>query len=95
MKGPVDLDKESNSVGFKYRAFASALSKIRTRATDVSVLKGGVKAWIKEGHPTEKGLDGCVLEPKDVVTPASATGNKEAMVRYLEWEITLGDKFKR
>jgi len=63
--------------------------------SDVSVLKGGVKAWIKEGHPTEKGLDGCVLEPKDVVVPASASGNKEAMVRYLEWEISLGDKFKR
>jgi len=77
------------------QSILAALTLSERGYSDVSVLKGGVKAWIKEGHPTEKGLDGCVLEPKDVVTPASATGNKEAMVRYLEWEITLGDKFKR
>ena len=60
---------------------------------EVTVLDGGVNTWIKEGHPTEKGLDGCVMEPNDVVIPASATGNKEAMARYLEWEHRLGDKF--
>jgi len=77
------------------QSILAALTLSERGYLDVSVLKGGVKAWIKEGHPTEKGLDGCVMEPNDVVTPASATGNKEAMVRYLEWEITLGDKFKR
>jgi rhodanese-related sulfurtransferase len=77
------------------QSILAALTLSERGYSDVSVLKGGVKAWIKEGHPTEKGLDGCVMEPNDVVTPASATGNKEAMVRYLEWEITLGDKFKR
>ena len=63
---------------------------------EVTVLGGGVNTWSKEGYPIENGLEGhCVVEPNDVVIPASATGNKEAMVRYLEWEITLGDKFKR
>jgi rhodanese-related sulfurtransferase len=77
------------------QSILAALTLSERGYSDVSVLKGGVKAWIKEGHPTEKGLDGCVLEPKDVVVPASASGKKEAMVRYLEWEISLGDKFKR
>jgi rhodanese-related sulfurtransferase len=77
------------------QSILAALTLSERGYSDVSVLKGGLKAWIKEGHPTEKGLDGCVMEPNDVVTPASASGNKEAMVRYLEWEITLGDKFKR
>ncbi|NIO06612.1 MAG: sulfurtransferase, partial [Deltaproteobacteria bacterium] len=61
----------------------------------VKVLQGGVDGWNEQGHPIEKGLEGhCVVEPKDSVVPASASGNKEAMVGYLNWELALGEKFK-
>ena len=60
------------------------------------VLDGGVNAWSREGYPTEKGLEGrCVVQPKDVVVPASASGDKQAMIRYLEWEQALGEKFQK
>jgi rhodanese-related sulfurtransferase len=62
---------------------------------EVSVLDGGLSSWSREGCPTEGGLEGkCAVEPKDVVVPASASGNKQAMIRYLEWEHAMGDKFK-
>ncbi len=74
----------------------AARTLARLGFSEVTVLDGGVNTWSKEGYPTERGLEGrCAVEPKDVVVPASASGNKEAMVRYLEWEISLGDKFKR
>jgi rhodanese-related sulfurtransferase len=60
--------------------------------TEVSVLDGGVQAWSAGGYPTEEGLKGCLVEPKDVVLSASVTGDKEAMKRYLEWEVQLGGK---
>ncbi len=62
---------------------------------DVSALYRGVDGWGRKGYPTEGGLEGhCAVEPKDVVVPASASGNKEAMLRYLQWELALGEKFK-
>lgn len=62
----------------------------------IKVLDGGVNAWSREGYPTEGGLEGrCAVGPKDVVVPASASGNKQAMIRYLVWEQALGEKFKK
>lgn len=57
--------------------------------TDVSVLENGVHAWLAAGLPTEKGLDGCLVEPNDVVLSPSIRGDKEAMQRYLDWETKL------
>jgi rhodanese-related sulfurtransferase len=66
---------------------ARALTEIGYR--NVSVLNGGVRAWTAAGYPTEKGLAPYLVEPKDVVLSPSITGDKEAMKRYLEWEVKL------
>lgn len=66
---------------------ARALGEIGYR--HVSVLSGGVHAWTAAGYPTEKGLAPCPVEPKDVVLSPSITGDKEAMKRYLDWEVQL------
>jgi rhodanese-related sulfurtransferase len=55
----------------------------------VFVLDGGVQAWAGAGYPIEKGLDSCLVEPNDVVLSPSIKGDKEAMRRYLEWEMKL------
>jgi rhodanese-related sulfurtransferase len=57
---------------------------------DPSVLAGGVEAWRRAGLPMETGLAGAITEANDVVLSASITGDREAMRRYLEWEIALG-----
>jgi rhodanese-related sulfurtransferase len=56
---------------------------------EVLVLDGGVQAWAGAGYPVERGLDSCLMEPNDVVLSPSIKGDKEAMRRYLEWEIKL------
>jgi rhodanese-related sulfurtransferase len=56
---------------------------------EVFVLDGGVQAWTRAGYPTEKGLESCLVEPNDIVLSPSIKGDKEAMRRYLEWEIKL------
>jgi rhodanese-related sulfurtransferase len=56
---------------------------------EVFVLEGGVRAWTGAGYPTERGLDSCLVEPNDIVLSPSIKGDKEAMRRYLEWEIKL------
>ena len=56
---------------------------------EVFVLNGGVQAWVRAGYPTETGLESCLVEPNDVVLSPSVKGDKEAMRRYLEWEIKL------
>ena len=56
---------------------------------EVFVLDDGVQAWAGAGYPTERGLDSCLVEPDDVVLSPSIKGDKEAMRRYLEWEIKL------
>jgi rhodanese-related sulfurtransferase len=63
--------------------------------TDVSVLDGGVEAWSADGLPTEKGIERCLIEPNDVVLSPSITGNKEAMRRYLEWEVELTEDLEK
>ena len=45
--------------------------------------------WAGAGYPTERGLESCLVEPNDVVLSPSVKGDKEAMRRYLEWEVKL------
>ena len=56
---------------------------------EILVLDGGVQPWARDGYPTERGLESCLVEPNDVVLSPSVKGDKEAMRRYLEWEIKL------
>lgn len=63
--------------------------------TAVSVLEGGVRAWIAAGYPTERGLEHCLTAPDDVVLSPSIRGDKEAMRRYLEWEVELGKESEK
>jgi len=72
---------------------AAALRELGYR--QVSVLKGGVESWKREGKSLESGLTRMLVEPQDVVLSASVTGDKEAMRRYLEWEIALGKKYEK
>jgi rhodanese-related sulfurtransferase len=66
---------------------ASALLEMDYK--EVFVLDGGAQAWVRAGYPIEKGLESCLVEPNDVVLSPSIKGDKEAMRRYLEWEIKL------
>src|SRR5262245_45098783 len=56
---------------------------------EVFVLNGGVQMWERAGYPATKGLESCLVEPNDVVLSPSVKGDKEAMRRYLDWEIQL------
>lgn len=56
---------------------------------NVSVLQGGVRAWTAEGFSIERGLDACLVQPKDIVLSPSIRGSKEDMQRYLDWELAL------
>jgi rhodanese-related sulfurtransferase len=56
---------------------------------EIFVLDGGVQTWARAGYPIERGLESCLVEPNDVVLSPSVKGDKEAMRRYLEWEIKL------
>src|SRR5262245_14253308 len=56
---------------------------------EVFVLNGGIRMWERASYPIETGLDACLVEPNDVVLSPSVKGDKEAMRRYLEWEIKL------
>jgi rhodanese-related sulfurtransferase len=56
---------------------------------EIFVLEGGVQTWTRAGYPTERGLESRLVEPNDVVLSPSVKGDKEAMRRYLEWEIKL------
>ena len=62
--------------------------------TNVFVLKDGVQSWAREGRPTDTGFGDALIEPNDVVIPASQSGDRDAMVRYLDWESELGDKYR-
>jgi len=57
--------------------------------SEVFVLHGGVQAWQRAGYPTERGLESCLVESNDVVLSPSVRGDREAMLRYLEWEVKL------
>ena len=57
--------------------------------TEVAVLRGGMRAWVKNRHRTEPGLERCLVEANDVVLSPSIRGGKEDMQRYLNWEVEL------
>jgi rhodanese-related sulfurtransferase len=57
--------------------------------TNVSVLESGIKAWCAAGYETENGLTACWSDVNDVVLSPSITGDREAMRRYLDWEVQL------
>ena len=57
--------------------------------TETFVVNDGVQGWEGAGYSIEKGLDSCLAEPNDIVLSPSIKGDKEAMRRYLEWEIKL------
>jgi rhodanese-related sulfurtransferase len=59
---------------------------------DVRVLAGGTGAWIVDGKAVETGLTKTLAEANDVVLSASVTGDKDAMRRYLDWEVKLTGK---
>lgn len=60
---------------------------------NISVLQDGVTSWQREGRFLETGLTKALSEPNDAVISASMTGDKSAMLRYLDWEIALGRKY--
>jgi rhodanese-related sulfurtransferase len=56
---------------------------------DARFLAGGTGAWIAEGKAVETGLTKAITRADDVVLSASVTGDKDAMRRYLDWEVKL------
>lgn len=61
--------------------------------TDVSVLEGGMAAWVAAGLPVEQGLSGVMAAPEDVV-PAGPDRSHADMIHYLRWEEALGRKYE-
>ena len=59
---------------------------------EVSVLEGGLQAWSDVGHRFETALTEAIVEPNDVWLSPNVTGDRAAMLRYLEWETALGEK---
>ena len=57
--------------------------------SNVSVLGGGVNAWRAADYATESGMTACWSEVNDIVLSPSITGDKQAMRRYLDWEVKL------
>ena len=71
------------------QSILAALTLRELGYSDIVVLDGGVRAWSTAGLLTEQGVDGCLVEPNDVVLSPSIRGTKEDMQRYLDWELTL------
>ena len=59
---------------------------------EVSVLEGGLQSWSDAGHRFETGLTDAIVEPNDVWLSPNLTGDRGAMLRYLRWEIALGQE---
>ena len=59
---------------------------------DARVLAGGTGAWIADGKAVETGLTKTLAAANDVVLSASVTGDRDAMRRYLDWEVKLTGK---
>jgi rhodanese-related sulfurtransferase len=57
--------------------------------TGVAVLEGGMRSWLAAGYRTENGMISAWAEVNDVVLSPSITGDRDAMRRYLEWEVNL------
>ena len=50
------------------------------------MLDGGVRGWTAAGLETAAGLGRCLVTTNDVVLSPSIRGNKEDMLKYLNWE---------
>jgi len=57
--------------------------------TNVVVLEGGVRGWMRANQPIESGFSSCLVAANDVVLSPSIRGSKEDMQRYLDWELKL------
>jgi 3-mercaptopyruvate sulfurtransferase SseA len=80
-----------------------AASTLRTMGfPHVRVLEGGITAWTAHGHPLVEGIDGADInllqarEEADLVGhgPEELRRTQADMVRYLDWEERLGDKYR-
>ena len=60
---------------------------------EVSVLEGGMRAWIDASLAVEQGLAGVMSTPADVV-PAGTDRGYADMMNYLRWEEELGKKYE-
>ena len=93
LKLPSLLTDKAQPIVLSCRDGQSSIFAARTLAEmgykESFVLDGGVQTWGRAGLPTERGLESCLVEPNDVVLSPSVKGDKEAMRRYLEWEIKL------
>jgi rhodanese-related sulfurtransferase len=93
LKLPSLLTEKPQPIMLSCRDGQSSIFAARTLAEmgykEIFVLDGGVHTWACAGYPTERGLESCLVEPNDVVLSPSVKGDKEAMRRYLEWEIKL------
>jgi rhodanese-related sulfurtransferase len=57
--------------------------------TNVFVLDGGVRGWRAAGYGVESGMTSSWAEVNDVVLSPSIAGDRDAMQRYLDWEVNL------
>jgi rhodanese-related sulfurtransferase len=93
LKFPSLLTDKAQPIVLSCRDGQSSILAARTLAEmgykEIFVLDGGVQSWARAGYPTERGLESCLVEPNDVVLSPSVKGDKEAMRRYLEWEVKL------
>ena len=60
--------------------------------SNVSVLDGGMIAWVAEELPAETGLSGVMSPPTDLVA-SGPDRNYADMMTYLRWETALGEKY--
>ena len=93
LKLPTRLNNRAQPIVLSCRDGQSSILAARTLLEmgykEIFVLDGGIQTWARAGHPIERGLDSCLMEPNDVVVSPSVKGDKEAMLRYLEWETKL------
>jgi rhodanese-related sulfurtransferase len=71
------------------QSLLAAASLAEIGYVDVRVLDGGTNEWTTSGRPVETGFTRPLVESNDVVLSASLSGDKEAMRRYLAWEVEL------
>jgi len=74
------------------RVIAAAVTLKELGYRDVSVLDGGMIAWLAAGLPVETGLTGIMAPPTDVVI-LGVDRNPAEMMNYLRWETALGEKY--
>jgi rhodanese-related sulfurtransferase len=61
----------------------------RVGYSNISVLDGGLRAWITAGYRTDSGLSEALTPANDVVLSPSIRGNRQDMQKYLDWELKL------